>query len=78
MTYVDTRLGGQGKGYEISGLNRAGTTVARWWWTDLDNRFNRFKFKANAKEAKSEAEVASAAGVVKIWGCENVIYSVDI
>ena len=78
MTYVDTRLGGQGKGYEISGLKRAGTTVARWWWTDLDNRFNRFKFKANAKEAKSEAEVASAAGVVKIWGCENVIYSVDI
>lgn len=78
MTYVDTRLGGQGRGYEISGLKRSGSTVARWWWTDMDNRFNRFKFKANSEEGKSEAEVASEAGVVKIWGCENVVYTLDV
>lgn len=78
ITYVDTRLGGQGKGYELSGLKISGTTVSRWWWTDMDNRFNRFKFKANAKERKTEAEVAGDAGVVKIWGCENIIYATDI
>ena len=75
MTYVDTRLGGFGKGYELAGLKQTDVTVPRWWWTDMDNRFNRFKFKADPSTGRSEAEVAVDAKVVKIWGCENVVYS---
>ena len=74
MTYVDTRLGGTGVGYERSGFIRSGITPPRFWWTDFTDRFNRFKYKANSSAGLSEAAVAEAAGVVKIWGCENVVY----
>lgn len=78
VTYVDTRLGGIGRGYELSGFVKTSETVARWWWTDLTHRFNRFKFKADSATGRSEAEVAESAGVVKIWGCENVFYEMTI
>lgn len=75
MTYVDTRLGGQGNGYQMAGMNRESETIPRWWWTDMDNRFNRFMYRADSAAGKTEADVATEAGVVKIWGCENVVYS---
>lgn len=78
MTYVDTRLGGSGRGYELSGFERSGETVPRWWWTDMGSRFNRFKYKADPSTGRSESEVAEEAGVVKIWGCENVIYEMKV
>lgn len=78
ITYVDTRLGGDGRGYEIAGFVRTGETVPRWWWTDLNERFNRFKFKADSERKMTEAEIAIEAGVVKIWGCENIIYQIEI
>jgi hypothetical protein len=74
ITYVDTRLGGAGKGYELSGFKRVGTTVPRWWWTDMEHRYNRFKYKADPTTNRSEATVGEEAGVVKIWGCENIVY----
>lgn len=78
ITYVDTRLGGSGSGYEKSGFVKMSETVPRWWWTDLNIRFNRFKFKADSSRGLSESEVAEEAGVVKIWGCENVVYALDV
>ena len=78
ITYVDTRLGGSGRGYELAGFKRGGETVPRWWWTDMERRYNRFKYKADPTTGRSEAEVAEAAGVVKIWGCENVVYEMTL
>lgn len=78
ITYVDTRLGGSGMGYEISGFKRTGVTVPRWWWTDMEQRYNRFKYKADPVTNRSEAAVAEDAGVVKIWGCENIVYEMCV
>lgn len=78
ITYVDLRLGGTGVGYKVSGFKKTSETVARWWWTDLTHRFNRFKYKADSEKGLTEAQVAESAGVVKIWGCENAVYSLDV
>jgi hypothetical protein len=78
MTYVDTRLGGAGEGYEKAGFKAVSKTPPRFWWTDFTNRFNRFKYKADSKNGLTEAAVAEAAGVVKIWGCENIVYTMEI
>lgn len=77
MTYVDTRLG-TGSGYESSGFIKISETPPRFWWTDFDNRFNRFKFKADPSRGLSEAEVAAEIGVVKIWGCSNLVYRMRV
>lgn len=74
VTYVDTRLGGNGAGYESAGFKFVTKTVPRFWWTDNVNRFNRFKFKADKDTCMSEFQVAQEAGVVKIWGCENLVF----
>jgi len=76
ITYVDGRIG-DGAGYIKAGLRKTGETPPRFWWTDFDRRFNRFKFKANAAEGLSEREVAAQAGVVKVWGCSNVVLTID-
>jgi len=78
MTYVDTRHGGSGAGYVAAGFKEVNRTPPRFWWTDFDNRFNRFKYRADSKNGLTEADVAEAAGVVKIWGCENVVYEMDL
>ncbi len=78
MTYVDTRLGGTGIGYIKAGFKETNKTPPRFWWTDFVDRFNRFKFKADSKNGLTEAAVAEAAGVVKIWGCENIVYEMKI
>lgn len=75
MTYVDTRLGGVGDGYAKAGFKAVNKTSPRFWWTNFKNRFNRFKYRADSKNGLTEAAVAEVAGVVKIWGCENVVYS---
>ena len=77
ITYVDGRIG-DGTGYVKAGLKKTGETPPRFWWTDFDRRFNRFKFKANAAEGLSEREVAAQAGVVKVWGCPNAVLAVDV
>jgi hypothetical protein len=78
MTYVDTRLGGVGEGYASSGFKATSKTPPRFWWTDFKNRFNRFKYRADSKNGLTESDVAEAAGVVKIWGCENVVYEMNL
>lgn len=78
MTYVDTRLGGVGDGYATAGFKAVNKTPPRFWWTDFKNRFNRFKYKADSKKGLTEAAVAEEAGVVKIWGCENIVYTLEL
>lgn len=68
ITYLDTRLGGTNL-YEKVGFTFDGMTVPRFWWTDLKNRFSRQTFKAQL--GKTERQVASDAGVYRIYGCKN-------
>jgi hypothetical protein len=75
ITYVDTRFGGDGNGYVNAGMRLIDETTPRFWWTDFRNRFNRFKFKANKRLNLSENDVAEIAGVSKIWGCKNLLFS---
>jgi hypothetical protein len=77
MTYVDTRFG-DGHGYELSGFKFVKKTDNRFWWTDYTNRYDRFKYRANKALGLSEQDVASAANVVRIWGCENKVYELAI
>lgn len=77
-TYVDTRFGGRGDGYQQAKLGFCGETAVRFWWTDNHKRFNRLKFKANKKEGLTEAQVAERAGVIKIFGCKNLIFETDL
>lgn len=78
LTYVDTRLGGDGKGYVIAGFTLTGTTSPRFWWTDGHKRFNRFKYRADKPHGLTEAQVAEEAGVTKIWGCSNLVYEMQL
>lgn len=78
MTYVDTRFGNRGKGYCSAGMTFIKETEPRFWWTDSHHRFNRFKFRADRGRQMSEAQVAEAADVVKIWGCKNLVYQINV
>lgn len=77
ITYVDTRLGGLSSGYSKAGFTFISVTQPRFWWTDFNKRYDRFKYKANKNLGLSEAQVADDAGVVKIWGCGNLTYIFD-
>ena len=46
-------------------------------WTDFENKYNRFQYKANKKENKTEEQVALEANVIKIFGCSNSLYFYD-
>lgn len=75
LSYVDTRLGSTGKAWETAGWSRTGETTPRFWWTNDKQRFNRFRYKADKKRGMTEAQVAEEAGVVKIYGCKNLIFT---
>ena len=77
ITYADTRIG-QCKSYEKVGMRLIGQTSPRFWWTDHQKRYNRFKFRADPSRGMTEAQVADEAGVVRIWGCSNLIYRLDV
>ncbi len=78
ITYVDHRWGGSGDGYRKAGFIQKSKTPPRFWWTDFENRYNRFKFKADSSEGLTESQVAESAGVVKIWGCGNFIFELEV
>lgn len=75
ISYVDTRHG-HGEGYVSANYKKIGKTANRFWWTDSESRFNRFKFRADSKANLTEAQVASEHNVVKIWGCPNLIFQI--
>lgn len=72
ITYVDTRHG-IGRSYESSGWSQVGETPERFWWTDGRARIDRFKIRADPEAGLSEQQVAGEHGVVKIWGCPNLV-----
>ncbi len=76
-TYVDTRLG-DGHSYEKVGFQFKKLTANRFWWTDYQNRFDRFKFKADSKLGLTERQIANNAGVVRIYGCPNKVYEINV
>jgi hypothetical protein len=75
ITYVDTRLGSHidHLGYTSCGFRPTKLTPPRFWWTDGRTRINRFKVRAVKEEGLTEKEVANQLGVVKIWGCQNIL-----
>lgn len=75
LTYADRRVG-EGNGYLKAGFKFIGITEPNYWYTDLKNRFDRFKFRAC--DGKSEKEIAAENKVYKIWGAGNNIYVIDI
>lgn len=75
MTYADQRLG-QDSAYTKVGFVQLSDTSIRFWWTDLDKRFNRFKFRATTDQ--TQAQVAEAAGMTRIWGCKNSRYVMEL
>ncbi len=77
LTYVDTRLGTR-EGWDAAGWRQTTATPPRFWWTDFTDRFNRFQFKADRTNGLSEAQVAEAANVVKIYGCKNLTLMIDV
>lgn len=77
MTYVDTRWG-SGDGYVKSGWQHVATTPNRFWWTDGRVRIDRFKIRADSEQGLTEQQVADLHGVVKIWGCPNILLSLDV
>lgn len=76
LTYRDTRLGGVNKTYEQVGFSISHVTSPRWWWTDMHERFNRFSIRATS--GATQAENAQHTGVVRIFGCSNVAYTLDL
>lgn len=74
MTYVDARVG-FGEGYRQGGWRvYKESTGVRFWWTDFNDRYNRFKHKANPEKGLTQRQVADAAGVVEIYGCTNSMW----
>jgi hypothetical protein len=73
LTYVDTRHGTK-NGYLSAGYDLVGATGNRFWWTAGKERIDRFKIRADKELGLTEKEVAFEHGVVKIWGCPNLIF----
>lgn len=75
MSYSDCRLGGKGESYVKSGWAVYGSTSPRFWWTDNNVRYDRFRYRA--VDGMPESQVADAAGVSRIYGCKNIILVYD-
>lgn len=77
MSYADGRVG-IGAGYLAAGFKQNSITTPTFWWTDYTKRYNRFKFRADKKRGMSESEIAKEAGVVRIYGCKNIVYTLNV
>lgn len=79
ITYADSRFGSyETAGYEKVGYRLLGRTPPRFWWTDGSSRIDRFKVRADKDAGLSEKQVADGLGVVKVWGCRNLLYKKPI
>lgn len=77
MSYVDLRHG-IGSSYEKAGFTLASQTANRFWWTDGKIKIDRFSVRADKKNGLSERDVANQFGVVKIWGCPNLVFTIQL
>jgi len=71
LSYCDRRFG-EGNVYVQSGYELLKSSDISYWYTDGQERFNRFKFKA--QKNKPEKIVAEENGVFKVFGCGNNVY----
>lgn len=74
ITYMDERLGGDGKGYTYAGFNLSHRTQPRWWWTDYVNRYDRFSVRAIKELNVRQDELADSLRLARIGGCVNRVY----
>jgi hypothetical protein len=73
ISYVDTRHGSDGSAWSTAGWIKTGETPPSFWWTDNNQRFNRF----NKEKNLTETQVAALAGVTRIYGCKNLIFELS-
>ena len=71
ITYSDCRYS-TGNTYKQFGFIYKNHTGINYYYTDLFNRFNRFKFRA--KDNKSEKQIALENNVHKIYGAGNYLW----
>lgn len=77
VTYVDSRVG-NGKAYISAGFELTkDSTGPRLWWTDYHDKFNRFQYKADLPNGKSQAQVCDEAGVVALFGMGNKLLKME-
>lgn len=76
MTYVDRRIG-DASGYINAGFKHTRDTSPRFWWTDFKHRYDRFSVRADSVNGITQAQRAKEAGVVKVWGCGNVVLQLE-
>ncbi len=74
LTYVDTRFGSNGEHCISAGMKLIGKTGPRMWWTDKENRFDRLYCRAT--KSLSERENAKRLKLIKIWGCDNLLFEI--
>lgn len=74
ISYSDRRHG-EGLCYKHAGFNIVGDTGLDYWYTDGQNRYDRFSFRAT--KGMSEKQRANLARVGKIWGCGNNVWKLD-
>jgi len=75
FTYADLRWS-EGKIYEKLGMELQGHTGIGYWYTDLDNRLNRFKFRKEFDEPSDIPEwvLRLTEGLYRVWDCGNYKY----
>ena len=71
LSYADLRHG-TGNVYRACGFEFVQENAKNYWYTDGKQRFDRFKFRAQA--GKSEKEVVEEAGVRPCFGCGNNVF----
>lgn len=76
MTYVDLGIG-DGHSYKKVGYTVIGNTSPTFWWTDGLRRYNRFKYKADARSGMTQEMVAKQSNVSKIYGCRNLVLTLS-
>jgi hypothetical protein len=71
LSYADLD-NGTGNCYSQAGFEEVGETGPSYWYTDCNNRFNRFSFRATS--GKSETQIALESNVHRIYGSGSQIF----
>lgn len=72
ISYADMDTGTGGV-YQGAGFRVVGETGPAYWYTNGVDRFDRFRYRANGK--KPERDVATEAGVYRIYGAGSRIHT---
>ena len=70
-TYADLRFG-TGKVYSTCGFTLVKKTLPDYWYTKGTERIHRFTYRA--QPGKTEKQVATDAGVFRVFGCGSMLY----